>query len=313
MAQEKIGSQDDEAELEVVDELGVSGDAAGVPVGGFDAIEIVEDAPLSAELAAPAILATAAAEPVVPTVVAASVSEAPASANDESVSFLEVEEVEAIDPGEHQALRERTEALQAREATLIEENENQKGEILRLQDELRVTQQRFLRVAADFENFKRRTERDREDTRKQLIERLLLDIVPVNDNLERALSHVQSSEDRESLVQGVEMVQRQLVSVLGRHGCAPFDSVGRPFDPQRHEAIQQIESSTHDFNTIIEEYQKGYLLYERLLRPALVVVSRGAPQAENVIPVDDTPIAVDSSGEARPVEGEPAEPSPEQS
>jgi molecular chaperone GrpE len=101
------------------------------------------------------------------------------------------------------------------------------------------------------------------------------------------------------------MVQRQFIGVIARHGCVPFESVGTPFDPQRHEAVQQVESAAHAPNTVIDEYHKGYLLEERLIRPAMVVVSTkpkdAPPPSEDDDAADSGPIAVDISGEAHMV------------
>lgn len=177
--------------------------------------------------------------------------------------------------------------------------------ITELEEELAQTQQRMMRIAADYENFKRRSEREKEEIRRFGTEKLLLEMIPVQDNFDRALSHSLNSEDRQSLLQGVEMVKRQFEGVLKKAGCESFDSLNTPFDPQRHEAVQQIESAEHSPNTVVEEYQRGYFLKDRLIRPALVVVSRLPPGAEPPktaeVEVDDTPIAVEPSGEARPV------------
>lgn len=134
-------------------------------------------------------------------------------------------------------------------------------------------QERMLRVAADFENFKRRAEREKEDVRKFGVERLLVDMLPVLDNLERAMSHT-NADAPSSLLDGVQMVMRQFRQALSKYGVTSFESKGQMFDPQRHEAVQQVDSPEHPNNTVIEEYQKGYYLHDRLIRPAMVVVSR---------------------------------------
>ena len=177
-----------------------------------------------------------------------------------------------------------------------------RSRITELEDELLQTQQRMMRIAADYENFKRRSDREKDEIRRFGTEKLLLEMIPVQDNFDRALSHSQNSEDRQSLLQGVEMVKRQFEGVLRKAGCEPFESLNAPFDPQRHEAVQQIETAEHPPNTVVEEYQRGYHLKERLIRPALVVVSRLPPGSElpKVEEINDPPIAVEPSGEARP-------------
>lgn len=154
-----------------------------------------------------------------------------------------------------------------------------------LRDELAQTKERLVRKAADLENARKRHAREREEQRKFAAESLLREMVPVLDDLQRAMAHAQDSAENASgaLMDGVEMVERKFRQTLERLGCVGFESVGERFDPNRHEALQQVEDATVPSNTILREFQKGYLLHERLLRPALVVVSTGggteAPEA----------------------------------
>ena len=141
---------------------------------------------------------------------------------------------------------------------------------------------RMMRTAADLENFRRRNAREKEDLRKFGIDKVVLELLPVLDNLDRALEHAEKASDQNSITDGVRMVQRQFVGALEKHGVKGFDSRGESFDPQRHEAIQQMETTEHETGTVLEEFQRGYFLHERLIRPALVVVARraeGAPAA----------------------------------
>lgn len=133
---------------------------------------------------------------------------------------------------------------------------------------------RMMRVAADLENFRKRTSREKEEMRKYGIDKVVLELLPVLDNLERALEHSDKSQDKTTIVDGVRMVHRQFVGALKKHGVAGFESTGELFDPQKHEAIQQVETAEHETGTVLEQYQKGYYLHERLIRPALVVVAR---------------------------------------
>lgn len=144
---------------------------------------------------------------------------------------------------------------------------------------------RHLRTAADLENFRKRTAREREDMRKYGIDKVVLELLPVIDNLDRALEHAEKSDPGvSSIIDGVRMVYRQFVTALEKHGVSSFDARGDAFDPTKHEAIQQIESAEHESNTVLEQYQKGYFLHDRLIRPALVAVSKRvevtAPPAE---------------------------------
>lgn len=145
-----------------------------------------------------------------------------------------------------------------------------------------------LRAVADLENFRKRAAREREDMRKFGSERFVKDVLPVLDNLERALEHATKTEvvDTASIVQGVEMVVRQFASTLERHDVRGFTSVGERFDPQRHEAFQQVPSTEHDTGTVVQEFERGYFFHERLLRPAKVIVARRVDPPQEEPPAD---------------------------
>lgn len=145
--------------------------------------------------------------------------------------------------------------------------------------------EKVLRVAADFENYKRRAAKEKEEVQKYGSERLLKDLLPVYDNLERALEHARSAADFDSLRKGVEMIRRLFEDTLGKHGVKAFSAKGLPFDPNRHEAMSAAESTELPPNHVHTEVLRGFTLNERLVRPALVVVSRApepaaAPQPE---------------------------------
>ena len=135
-------------------------------------------------------------------------------------------------------------------------------------------QERMLRIAADAENTRKRLERDKQDGICFANESLIRSLLPVVDNLERAVEHGENGSDSESLLEGVRMTLKGFTDTLGRFGCNSFDSVGKPFDPRFHEAMMQEESSGREANTVIRELEKGYVLNDRLIRPAKVVVSR---------------------------------------
>jgi len=140
-------------------------------------------------------------------------------------------------------------------------------------DQLTVQQKR---LAADFENFRRRARREAEDTRKFATERLVKDLLPVLDNLARALG---AAEEESPLRTGVGMVRKQLLDTLGRYGLAGFESEEHPFDPTRHEAISLVEREGVPDGTVVDVFQDGYLMHERLIRPAMVIVSRQPSRA----------------------------------
>jgi molecular chaperone GrpE len=136
---------------------------------------------------------------------------------------------------------------------------------------------RLMRMQAEFENYRKRTEREREEMRKMASERIVADLVDVTENLERALDAYSRRDDASScsLEEGIRMTLLQLKEVLGREGLSEIESVGRPFDPNYHEVVSTVPSEEHPENTIVKEYMKGYLLNSRVLRTAKVEVSSG--------------------------------------
>lgn len=141
---------------------------------------------------------------------------------------------------------------------------------------LRETHERYVRIAADFDNYKKRAARERDETVKLGNERLLKELLPIVDNLERALQA--GGADSQGILAGVRMVHKQFVDTLGKFGVKAFSAVGEPFDPTRHEALMQQETSEVAPGTVVSEMVKGYLLHDKLVRPAAVVVAR-APVA----------------------------------
>jgi molecular chaperone GrpE len=140
------------------------------------------------------------------------------------------------------------------------------------QAKLKDEHERLLRTAAEFENYKRRATKEKEDARKFAAEALLKDFLPVADNLERALDHL-GQHDPAAVAEGVKLVQKMLESALAKHGVVSFSAVGQPFDPSQHEALMQAESDAPS-NTVIQEMARGYRLHDRLVRPAAVVVAK---------------------------------------
>lgn len=142
-------------------------------------------------------------------------------------------------------------------------------------ERLKETHERLLRNAAEFENFKKRAQKEKEDIQKFGSERMLRDFLPVADNLERALDHAEEHA-LSQVLEGVKLVQKQLDAALGKHGVTSFSAVGKPFDPNLHEALMQQESDAPP-NTVVSEMARGYKLNDRLIRPAAVVVAKAKP------------------------------------
>jgi molecular chaperone GrpE len=137
--------------------------------------------------------------------------------------------------------------------------------------QLEETKDQLLRVAAEFDNFRKRARKEQEDIRQYGVERVVRDLLEVLDNLERAIGHAAHNED--PMIQGVRMVAKQFRDVLAHYGVVPFDSVGSVFDPSVHEAISQIPSPEAPAGTVLQEVQKGYKIHDRLLRAARVVIA----------------------------------------
>ena len=146
-------------------------------------------------------------------------------------------------------------------------------------DRLKDTHDRLLRTAAEFDNFKKRAAKEKEDVQRFGIERLLKDFLPVMDNLERALDHAEQHDPRQ-VIEGVRLVQKLFETTLARHGVTGFSALGKPFDPSVHEALMQQESD-EPAGTVVSEMAKGYKLNDRLVRPAAVVVAKPRTSAES--------------------------------
>ena len=166
---------------------------------------------------------------------------------------------------------------------LEEERQEKEKEIEELKKKLEEKEKEFkehhdrlLRLAADFDNYKKRAAREKEDWTKFANEDLIKAILPFIDNLERAVNHAQKVADTGVLIEGVRLTLQQLLQALNKFGVTSFESVGKPFDPAMHEAMLVVETNQHEPNQVMEEFQKGYLLNNRLLRPATVSVSKSS-------------------------------------
>jgi molecular chaperone GrpE len=133
--------------------------------------------------------------------------------------------------------------------------------------------QKYLRAQADFDNYRRRTQKEKEDQAKYASLSVIEQLLPALDNFERALTASKGTQDAESLSKGVEMVFRQMEQVLGAEGLEVIPTVGESFDPTVHQAVMQEESDEFESGTVIEELQKGYKLKDKVIRPAMVKVS----------------------------------------
>jgi len=147
------------------------------------------------------------------------------------------------------------------------------GKIAELESELAETKDKYLRLAADFDNFKKRARQEQMETIQHASAELISRLLPVLDDLQNVLEHKPAHIDQ-SWVKGLELSVRKLDEALGAHGLQPIESVGAHFDPKMHEAVGHEESSEHPEDTVVSELRRGYRIRDRVVRPALVKVSR---------------------------------------
>ncbi|AIQ54272.1 nucleotide exchange factor GrpE [Paenibacillus sp. FSL R7-0331] len=145
--------------------------------------------------------------------------------------------------------------------------------VKRLQELAEEAQARTLRVQADFDNFRRRTQKEKEELAQYATSKLVTELLPVLDNFERALVTAPGNAESEAFTKGINMIFRQLEGVLKSEGLTAMETVGQPFNPEYHQAIMQVESEEYEEGIVTEEVQKGYLLKDKVLRPAMVKVS----------------------------------------
>jgi molecular chaperone GrpE len=165
--------------------------------------------------------------------------------------------------------------------------------------QLKEAHDRYLRAAADLDNFRKRAQRERDEVQRFGVERLLKDLLPVVDNLDRALA---AAPGDDPLAHGVRLVRKVLEEALAKHGVEVFSAHGVPFDPRLHEALAQLETPDSAPGTVVAEHGRGFMLNGRLLRPALVAVAAAQPEPE--------PDVEAASAESAPADAPPAPPAP---
>ena len=153
---------------------------------------------------------------------------------------------------------------------------------------LKDTHERMLRATADLENYRRRAQKEKEEVQRFGNEKVLRDFLPVIDNLDRAIEHANTGADLDSVKQGIEMTRKLFEETLAKHGVTRVVALGQGFDPAFHEAIQSIDRPDVPPNQVITEVVKGYLLKDRLMRPALVVVSKALGESKSASPADES-------------------------
>lgn len=173
------------------------------------------------------------------------------------------------------------ETIEQAEAELVEEQEDNvqaelskaNEKIAELEAKLEEAESRILRQIADFENFKRRARLDQETAATYRSQSLVTDLIPALDNFERALQIEATNDQAKSIMQGVEMVYRSIIDALKKEGVEAIEAVGTQFDPNVHQAVMQVSEPDTESNVVLEEFQKGYKLKDRVLRPSMVKVN----------------------------------------
>jgi molecular chaperone GrpE len=195
----------------------------------------------------------------------------------DSSSIIDLPEESSIDnpayPGvqddDSAGLRDELGALKSEVEKLTQQLQEKERELAELKD-------KSLRLQADFENSRRRIRQQSEESVRLQREEMMRDLLPIVDNLERAVDAARGGGNGQPIVQGVEMVLASMLDYLKRNGVTQHSAVGQPFDPAHHNAIEHVHSDTHPPNTVVQEYHKGYKIGDRTLRPAGVAVAKGA-------------------------------------
>ena len=143
-----------------------------------------------------------------------------------------------------------------------------------LKEEIEVLKEKNLRLTAEFQNYRRRTEKEKSDIYKFANEKFITELLPVLDNIERALLSIQGAEDHGAVVDGVNLIKKNFDEFLKKEGVEVIEAVGTPFDPNYHHAVLSEESEEHEEGVVLEEYLKGYKLKEKVIRPTMVKVSK---------------------------------------
>jgi len=163
---------------------------------------------------------------------------------------------------------------EAHVSALKAELEQARARIAELEAKLAESEDRYLRTVAESQNFRRRMEEQKAEERRFANRELVLGLLGVMDNFERALAAAEESASFESLIGGVRLTMRQMQDFLSKQGVAPIEALGKEFDPNYHEAVMRVEDSEHPDNTVVEELQRGYVMHDRVLRPSMVKVAR---------------------------------------
>jgi len=189
------------------------------------------------------------------------------STNEQNQQFVDQEE---------QVIENDTQEQMTDTTQLEQESEQQQEanvEVEQLTKQLDEANNKLLRIQADYDNFRRRTLKEKEELAKYASSKLITNLLPSIDNFDRALAAAAATGDLESLSKGLDMIFRQLMATMEAEGLQAMNVVGEPFNPEFHQAVMTVESDEHEEGIVVEELQKGYVLKDKVIRPAMVKVS----------------------------------------
>ena len=194
---------------------------------------------------------------------------------EEKEQLVENEEKSTVESSDETSLDETVENEETTTEETTEENvsQEQPDELALLKEKLAQEEERYIRLRADFDNLKRRNQIDSVAQEKYRAKNLLTDLLPVLDNFERALQVEATTEDAKSMKQGIEMVYRSLIEATKKEGLEPVSTENAQFDPNIHHAVMQEKDDSKESGIVLQELQKGYMLKDRVLRPAMVKVN----------------------------------------
>ena len=197
---------------------------------------------------------------------------------EESKEELKPEEMNQEDTAVKEADANEIDINEQVQSESAEENEQGSSELVQkieeLQAQLEEKENRYLRLLADFDNFRRRTKLEKEAAEKYKAQNLITNLLPAIDNFERAMQIDPDNEQTKALLEGVQMVYRSIIEALKSEGAEQIEAVGNEFDPNLHQAVMQSEEEGTGENIVLEEFQKGYKLKDRVIRPSMVKVSQ---------------------------------------
>ncbi len=215
------------------------------------------------------------------------------SKKENNESLLEKKEQDKGKKALHKKLKgkKKIETLKEIQTLQKEEIESLKKEVEAQKKEANENYDKWLRLCAEFDNFRKRIQREKTDFIKYAGEKIVRDLLPIMDDLDRAIKAGKENHKTEDFIKGIEMIENQINNAFKTHGAKPFDSLGQIFDPNKHQAVSKISTKDHEHHSIMEELRKGWMFSDRLIRPAMVVVAENETKAKDEKAPKDKPSA----------------------